>query len=85
MKTTITRSILTYVNSIARQAGILHVAALQRDTDTRRKRATKAYKRAELLADVAAIAYEQAEEADAKTQEIARANEAEALRILERG
>ena len=83
-RATITRAILAYINELLVRAGALHVAALQQQTDKQRAKVAKRFSNAEALADLAAYAYEQAEIDEAKAEEQARANEAEALRILER-
>lgn len=83
-RTTITRTILAYINELLVRAGALHVAALQQQTDKQRATVAKRFTKAEALASLAADAYEQAEIDEAKAEEQARANEAEALRILER-
>lgn len=82
--TAITRTILAYINDLLLKASALHVAALQKQTDKQRAKVAKAYKRVESLADIVADLYEQVELDEAKVAEQARANEAEALRILER-
>jgi hypothetical protein len=84
MKTTITRAILNYIVALLGQATAVHVASLHQETGKAKAEAKRKFRYAEHVSDLAAAALESADIAEAKAEEKSRANEAEALRLLER-
>lgn len=84
MKTTITRTILNYIVALLQQATAVHIASLHRENTKAKAKVERKFRFAEYLADVAARELEEADIAEARAEELTRANEKEALRLLER-
>lgn len=84
MKTTITRSILAFLDKVVERAILVHIANLESETAKAHKAASRAYARAEDLAAAAAAAAEDADEMQDMAFEVERRNEKEAAKLLGR-